>query len=183
MEIDTRRLVQGLVGAFLIAIGLIMTEQNFEEKKNKWAGGILFILGWVIFLTTQTYPVVLVGLFVPIIAMFGQLYFHYIRSLPMPNRRKLVWSTSLIWLLFISVWVVYCYFIARGNTPALIMVYVGLFLLMGGMMGYFLRRKTDAYELTGGLVPRVDHSTSIFSPFVVMVAFGWVLLAIANALT
>jgi hypothetical protein len=68
-----------------------------------------------------------------------------------------------------------------GHKGAL--VYVGIFCLMGGTIGYMLTRKCDMMMLTGGKILGIkDKPRDIFNPFIAIVMFGWALIAMGNAL-
>lgn len=196
--VNYEHLWEGLIGAFLISIGIVFAEKYVDNKtadsgKKGFGyaviGMLIFIVGWILFLITQPSYVYGLGIAIIIVAMAVQIYFAHVLNLSMEKRRKLIWITIIGWMTFIGLWFGYAYQLSLntekefdGDRGALI--YVGLFCLMGGMLGYFMNRKHDMYQFTGGIFPQLKtKSNEIFSPYFVILTFGWCLIAVGNSIT
>jgi glucan phosphoethanolaminetransferase (alkaline phosphatase superfamily) len=196
--INYEYLWEGLVGAFLITLGIVFSEKYLDNKTSlsgrkgfgyAVAGMLIFIIGWILFLITQPSYIYGLGIVIAVITMAAQIYFISVLNLNKDKRRKLVGGTVFIWLTLLGLWLGYAYQMSldeeknfNGDKAALI--YVGLFCLLGGTMGYLINRRYDVAALTGGMFPGMKEKTKdIFNPFVVMVMFGWSMMAMGNALS
>ena len=173
------------MGALLISIGLIFAENAIEVstgRMNAIIGTLLFFIGWGLFFSTQSSAVWKHGLVIPIIAMLGQLYMGWILGKPEMVRRGHIMYTMMFWMIFMIAWMNYIYRMNKEHTNSRMFVYMGIMLIMMSMMGYFFYRVNDWHVLTGGLIPAIQKTTTIFNPFVALFPFGWSVFAIGNSI-
>jgi hypothetical protein len=195
--INYEHLWEGLIGALLITMGILFSEKyvdirtkNSGKKGFGWvvAGLLVFIVGWILFLITQQGYAYGLGIVVALVTIIGQIYFINVLNLDAEKRRKLLGGTLFVWIVFLGLWLGYGYQLSLDNNQDFdghkgALVYVGIFCLMGGTIGYMLTRRCDMMMLTGGkLLGIKDKPRDIFNPFVAIVMFGWALIAVGNAL-
>lgn len=204
MKIDQTTLNYSLFGVLLISIGLISVE-SFTDRylKHKidiyglFAPALLFIVGWIIFFITQYKSSLWIkGIPIPLIAIIGQLAFllYPTQKGSKINPMLQTIKTLILWMIFMIAWFYYAYNMTFScpknnyqqsssvNPQKALYVYSGLVLLMLGMIGYFFERKHDWHQMTGGIVPRIDINFGIFSPFVVLIGFGWATIALGHSI-
>jgi hypothetical protein len=180
---NMNKLPKNLFGGLLISLGLIFSEKAIESGSstaNSILGFIIFIVGWMLFLSTQESSVWKFGIPVVILAILGQVYMGYILTKDPTFRRQSVMYTAMFWLLFMMAWIIYVYKMTKNNDVNKPYVYTGIALVMISMMGYFFYRENDWNKLTGGLIPSITKDNSIFNPFIILFPFGWSLLAIGQ---
>ena len=145
-------------------------------------GPIIFLVGWIIFLSTQESSTRMSGIFVLLIAFLGQMYMGWALRQSETFRKDKVGFTALVWIIFMGAWLNYAYRMSEGDRDKQMYVFGGLAMIMMSMMGYFFYRESDWNMLTGGRIPVIAKDNSIFNPFVAMFPFGWALLAVGNAI-
>ena len=177
-------LFRSVLGSFLISMGLIFSERAIEPSstpnKNAEIGGIMFIIGWAFFLFSQPESVRNHGYIVPIIAIMGQMYMGKILKEDDVTRKDSIKYTTAFWMVFMVVWANYAFRMIKNNPSGTMYIIGGIAMVMMSMMGYFFYRENDWNTLTGGMIPKIETSKSIFNPFVAMFPFGWATLAIGN---
>jgi len=175
---------KNLMGVSLIIFGIIFSENSIEMHSNYQAilSMIFFISGWYIFFSTQSYNLIKIGIWIPIIAMIGQIYFGYILGINFTQRRKYIMMTMIFWIIFMLIWFYYAYKLSYNSYERFKYIIIGLLLLIGGMMGYFFIRNNNWYQLTGGIIPNIKLNFGLFNPFIPMVAIGWMLIGIGNSI-
>ena len=184
VNINRDALTRGLLGAILISLGLIFSEKAIEPGADKYSGiigALLFVIGWILFLSAQPWSVMKFGIIVPIIAAFGQVYMGWLLKKDSGYIKDKLFYTMSFWMIFLIVWLVYVYKMTEGRDNKLY-VYGGLLMVLGSMMGYFFYRDNDWHKLSGGLIPSISKSSSIFNPFVILFPLGWSALAVGNAI-
>lgn len=198
LPVDKKDLSRGLFGAFLISIGLILTEKVMDQTEGQLGsksvtpsedigatsmiGPIIFLVGWIIFLSTQESSTRMSGIFVLLIAFLGQMYMGWALRQSETFRKDKVGFTALVWIIFMGAWLNYAYRMSEGDRDKQMYVFGGLAIIMMSMMGYFFYRESDWNMLTGGRIPVITKDNSIFNPFVAMFPFGFSLIAVGNAI-
>lgn len=186
--LNKRRFYTGLVGAVLITLGIILSENAIEKKNNAAVGLILFVVGWAVFFSTQCHDLLwLRGIGVPIMAVIGQVYLMYVLEQSNSKRRQLLWATAMVWMAFAALWFYYAYRMTlvpgteRISTQRAVNVWTGLALLVVGMKGYFFVRENSWNKLTGGVIPNMPMGMGMFNVFVPLIGIGWVLISLGNS--
>lgn len=185
-----KNLDNNLLSGFLITLGIIFSELAIEDKNNSYTAlGIgSFVTGWYMYLKDQPTMLKYYGALIPIVAMLGQAYFGYILSNDIQTRKDMVYVTLMFAVIFMMVWMNYAYNLSKTDdtfdwTKGKY-VFGGLFMLMASMMFYFTIRKNDLYELTGGIVPKMNEDLDFgaFNPSIASLTYGWTLLSIGASL-
>jgi hypothetical protein len=186
LSINKSKLSTGLLGALIISIGLIFSEKAIDipslTNNNAIIGSSAFLLGWIVFLSTQSTSLIKHGIAILVIAAIGQLYMGWMMEQSEEYRRNNVSYTASFWMIFMVAWISYIYKMSGDNKTKQKYNYIGMASLMISMIGYFFYRNNDWNTLTGGLIPSIAKDNSIFNQFVILFPFGWSLLAIGNAI-
>jgi hypothetical protein len=192
ISIDGDKLSTGLVGTFFITAGLMMSERSIERDEQGcadsnwgWAvfGIILFIIGWVMMFSTQSAHVTRIGMFIPIVAIIGQVYFHTLLGYPKEVRQDRTVVTIAIWTVFIGLWLGYLYKLGHGHAQRRAYLWGGFASIVIGMMGYFIFRKSNWWELFGQETPWfAKGGTSMFNTYTPQLSAGFTLFALGNAI-
>lgn len=186
LSINNSKLSTGLLGALIISIGLIFSEKAIDipstTNNNAIIGSAAFLLGWSVFLSTQSTSLIKHGMVILVIAVIGQMYMGWMVGQNEEFRKNNVAYTAGFWMTFMVAWISYVYKMSGKNTTKKRYNYIGMSLLMMSMIGYFFYRNNDWNTLTGGLIPSIEKDNSIFNQFVILFPFGWSLLAIGNAI-
>jgi RsiW-degrading membrane proteinase PrsW (M82 family) len=204
MEITSQGLLPNMMAVMLIIVGLISGEKVVEQRMSIFGGDDrkfavfavwTFIVGWVWFLyndysadrnvgltparVARRAKSVFLGAMIPVFAIAGQLYLYYTCTLgrPLPSLVAMVVMGG-----FVGFWVAYLLEKSRNDHGDLIpeclaINFMGMALLMMGMMWYFSIRNSCAKS------DMVDkrYFGGLFNPSLVLVSFGWVLLAMGNS--
>ena len=192
ISIDGDKLSTGLIATFFITSGLMMSERAIERDAsgkvdNHWGwivfGSILFIIGWITMFSTQSSHVTRIGMFIPIVAIIGQVYFHTLLGSTKDVRQDRSVVTIAIWTVFIGLWVGYLYKLSHGHAQRrsyLINAFVSIAI---GMMGYFIFRKSNWWALFGNETPDyITTNTSMFNSYTTLLSTGFTVFAIGNAI-
>lgn len=216
MDSHFEKLVQNIFAVFLIALGLVGGEYLVEKGSTSMITTGLIILcfvgGWIWFIyndytagrnntegKTESENIemrknVTLGLSVciPLVAIIGQYLFY--RGTKSNSIGAMPMVSMMIWIVFMGLWVSYLYFKSNNdeNKPikeCIFINFMGLALLMMGMMYYFMIRKHRFFEMFGSkpgstmntMVLGAGKTGSIFNPSIVMVTMGWALLAMGNS--
>jgi cellobiose-specific phosphotransferase system component IIC len=181
-----KNLDNNLLGGFLITLGIIFSELAIEDTNPTYTtlGVGSFVTGWYMYLKDQPTSLKYYGALIPIIAMLGQMYFGYILSNDVQTRQDMIYVTLMFAVIFMMAWMYYAYNLSKTDdtfdwTKGKY-VFSGLFMLMMSMMFYFTIRKNDLYELTGGIVPKMNEGVDFgaFNPSIATLTYGWTLLSI-----
>ena len=185
MQVNLDNLIQNSIATFMIMIGLITSEYVVEKRGSALVGtfgALVFLAGWYSLLSPQGYDAIVSGIFIPVVAFAGQVYFSHVLNKKRSIRRSLLPITILFWMVFAFSWVNYISTVAdtRGSR---VFLTAGLVTLATGMMGYFFVREKNWNELTGGIIPKLKLDLGIFNPFLPMVGFSWALIGLGSSLT
>lgn len=181
-----KNLDNNLLGGFLITLGIIFSELAIEDTNPTYTtlGVGSFVTGWYMYLKDQPTSLKYYGALIPIFAMLGQMYFSYILSNDVQTRQDMIYVTLMFAVIFMMAWMYYAYNLSKTDdtfdwTKGKY-VFSGLFMLMMSMMFYFTIRKNDLYELTGGIVPKMNEGVDFgaFNPSIATLTYGWTLLSI-----
>jgi len=205
MTVTSERLVPNLLSVMMITFGLIAGEKVVEQRMNLVGDDrdrrflvlalLMFCGGWAWFLyndysagrNTGDEPArvarrnksVFLGAMIPVFAVLGQFYLYYTCIL---GRRLPGLVALLVMGGFMGFWVAYLLEKSRDDHGTLIPMcvainFMGMGLLMMGMMWYFGIRNSCAKSR----VHDKKYYGGLFNPSLVLVSFGWVLLALGNA--
>lgn len=179
-------LYQNLASCFMIVVGIVYMERFVRHRSifNIFLGMSMFIAGWSWFLyndhLNENNVIVSngsgkwwIGIIIPVIAIFSQLFFIY-------GTKKSLLGIIVI-LAFIAAWITYLVYKSEScenKKEAYAVNFSGLFLLFMGMMFYF---SIDSNRFNLGSGNSIFRET-IYNPSLVMVSFGFTLLAIGNSL-
>lgn len=208
MSVTSEKLIPNMLSVGLILTGLIAAEKivnqkmSFKSDKTFFAiTGLLFFSGWAWFLyndftssrnnpnTEETEKrkmiTIITGSLIPIFAFIGQMLYYQTcvlkTKIPYHSILKMISMVG-----FIACWVVYLTFKSKNDTEflpgCLLINFLGLGLLMMGMMWYFEVRKVCGTNILP-IKPSVKNKYlgDMFNPSIMLITMGWVLLAIGNA--
>jgi hypothetical protein len=185
LTLNKSKLSKGLFGALLISIGLIYSEKAIEANpgtNDMMMGSMVFLAGWIAFLSSQRYDLIKYGIAVLAIAIIGQIYMGWILEQDESFRRDKIGFTAAFWMAFMTAWITYVYQMSDSDENKMPFLYIGMTLVMMSMLGYFFYRQNDWNTLTGGYVPSIEKDNSIFNQYVILFPLGWALLAIGNSI-
>lgn len=172
-------LVQNLTAGGLISLGIVLAERGAEGGNGAMAGSLLFVAGWAIFLANDASDYAWLGAMIPLIAIVGQMTFVQRMRLTPSARRAMAWQTTAVLVVFMAAWGMWVYM--KGGTSY---GWLGLGLLMAGMMSYFQDRRSSMRALMGreSKGPAMVPAAKVFNPALVVVTMGWMFLAVDQSL-
>jgi hypothetical protein len=177
---------QNLASCFMIVLGIVYMERfvRYRSIFNITLGLSVFVAGWGWFLyndhLNENKDIVAngsgkwwIGIIIPVVAIFSQLFFIY-------GAKKSLLGILTV-LVFVASWITYLVYKSEScenKKEAYAVNFIGLGLLFIGMMFYFA---IDSNRFNMGLNNSIFRET-IYNPSLVMVSFGFTLLAIGNSL-
>jgi hypothetical protein len=192
VRVITRDFYLGIVGALLIVLGYVFSEnsQEYPGMGNGVAGLVMFLTGWVLFFAAQSHNHAWArGVALPIIAVIAYVYFTYVLKRSPSERRILSIVTLAIIVVYLGVWGYYAYVLTLDPHTQEVLshragtIWTGFVLMILGMTGTFVFREKDWYDITGGIIPKYKTvlPMDVFNPFLPVLSFGWLMMATGNS--
>jgi hypothetical protein len=177
---------QNLASCFMIVLGIVYMERfvKYRSVFNVTLGLSMFVAGWSWFLyndhLNENSSIITngsgkwwIGIIIPVVAIFTHFFFIY-------GAKKSSLGILLVLLLIISLitYLVYKSESCENKKESYAVNFVGLGLLFMGMMFYFA---IDSNRFNMGFNNPMFRET-IYNPSLVLVSFGFTLIAIGNSL-